>query len=157
MTEIDYKYMGFALEEAKKAAEYGDVPIGCVIVYKGDIIAKSHNRVEIDSDSTAHAELLAIREAQKSISYKHLLDCDMYITLEPCAMCAGAIVLSRVNRLFIATTDPKSGACGSILDITNNEKLNHKCKVHYGIYETESSELLKGFFKKLRERNGRRS
>lgn len=149
--------MGFALEEAKKAAEYGDVPIGCVIVYKGDIIAKNHNRVEIDSDSTAHAELLAIREAQKSISYKHLLDCDMYITLEPCSMCAGAIVLSRVNRLFIATADPKSGACGSIMDITNIEKLNHKCEVHYGIYETESSELLKGFFKKLRERNGRRS
>lgn len=149
--------MGLALDEAKKASELGDVPIGCVIVHNCDIVAATHNRVEIDKDSTAHAELLAIRAAQKSIGYKHLLDCDMYITLEPCAMCAGAIVLSRVNRLFIATTDPKSGACGSVMDITNNPELNHSCEVHYGIYETESSELLKNFFKKLRERNGRRS
>lgn len=149
--------MAMALEEAEKASALGDVPIGCVIVHNGDIVAQTHNRVEIDSDSTAHAEFLAIREAQKSIGYKHLLDCDMYITLEPCAMCAGAIVLSRVKRLFIATADPKSGACGSVMDITNSEKLNHKCEVHYGIYETESSELLKNFFKKLRERNGRRS
>ena len=149
--------MKLALDEAKRASELDDVPIGCVIVHNGIIVAQSHNRVEKDQDSTAHAELLAIREAQKSIGYKHLLDCDMYITLEPCAMCAGAIVLSRVNRLFIATADPKSGACGSVMDITNNAVLNHSCEVHYGIYETESSELLKNFFKKLRERNGRRS
>ncbi|PKL81044.1 MAG: tRNA-specific adenosine deaminase [Ignavibacteriae bacterium HGW-Ignavibacteriae-4] len=149
--------MELALEEAQKAAEHGDVPIGCVIVHIGNIVASTHNRVEKDQDSTAHAEILAIREAQKSIGYKHLLDCDMYITLEPCAMCAGAIVLSRVNRLFIATADPKSGACGSVMDITNNPELNHRCEVHYGIYESESSELLKNFFKKIRERNGRRS
>ncbi len=157
MTELDEKFMGLALEEAHKASEHGDVPIGCVIVQSGNIIAATHNRVEIDKDSTAHAELLAIREAQKSIGYKHLLDCEMYITLEPCAMCAGAIVLSRVNQLFIATSDPKSGACGSVMDITNNTELNHRCEVHYGIYEAESSELLKNFFKKIRERNGRRS
>lgn len=157
MTEIDYKYMELALEEAQKAAEHGDVPIGCVIVHNGNIVASTHNRVEINQDSTAHAEILAIREAQKRIGYKHLLDCDMYITLEPCAMCAGAIVLSRLNRLYIATRDPKSGACGSVMDITNNEELNHRCEVHFGIYEAESSELLKNFFKKIRERNGRRS
>lgn len=157
MTEIDYKNMNLALEEAQKATEHGDVPIGCVIVQNGNIIASTHNRVEKDQDSTAHAELLAIREAQKSIGYKHLLDCDMYISLEPCAMCAGAIVLSRVNRLYIATRDPKSGACGSVMDITNNQELNHRCEVHFGIYESESSELLKNFFKKIRERNGRRS
>ncbi|MFA7327156.1 MAG: nucleoside deaminase [Candidatus Kapaibacterium sp.] len=149
--------MNLALEEAQKATEHGDVPIGCVIVQNGNIIASTHNRVEKDQDSTAHAELLAIREAQKSIGYKHLLDCDMYISLEPCAMCAGAIVLSRVNRLYIATRDPKSGACGSVMDITNNQELNHRCEVHFGIYESESSELLKNFFKKIRERNGRRS
>lgn len=157
MESLANNYMQIAILEAEKASDIGDVPIGCVIVQNGEIVAQTHNRVEIDKDSTAHAELLAIREAQQRIGYKHLLDCDMYITLEPCAMCAGAIVLSRVKRLFVATADPKSGACGSVMDITNNPELNHSCEVHFGMYESESSELLKNFFKKIRERNGRRS
>lgn len=157
MVKIDHNYMKLALEEAKKAIEHDDVPIGCVLVKNGEIIAKAHNKVEKNQDATAHAELIAIREAQNKIGYKHLLDCDMYVTLEPCAMCAGAIVLSRVKRLIIATRDPKSGASGSILEITNNPLLNHRCEVYFGIDEKESSELLKNFFKKIRERNVRKS
>lgn len=155
--KINTNYMEIALAEAQKAMEHGDVPIGCVIVRDGKIIAQNHNRVELDQDSTAHAELITIKEAQKSIDYKHLLDCDMYITLEPCPMCAGAIVLSRLSNLYIATKDPKSGACGSVMNITDNQLLNHRCLVHYGIKEQESSELIKSFFRKIRERNGRSS
>ena len=155
--KINADYMEIALAEAQKAMEHGDVPIGCVIVRDGKIIAQNHNRVELNNDSTAHAELISIREAQKSIGYKHLLECDMYITLEPCPMCAGAIVLSRLNNIYIAAKDPKTGACGSVVNITDNQQLNHRCSVHYGIKEQESSELIKSFFRKIRERNGRRS
>lgn len=150
-------YMSIALEEANKAMVHNDVPIGCVIVRNGEVIAKSHNRVEIDKDSTAHAELLAIREAMKVVDYKHLLECDMYITLEPCSMCAGAIVLSRLSNVYIAAKDPKSGACGSIINVADNMQLNHRCNIEFGILEDQSSNLLKTFFKKIRERNGRSS
>lgn len=149
--------MSIALEEAKKAVQHEDVPIGCVIVFEDNIIAKSHNNVELNKDSTAHAEMLAIREAQKVIGHKHLLECDMYITLEPCSMCAGAIVLSRLRNLYIATADPKSGACGSIFNIVSNENLNHRTNVYFGAKENESSQLLKEFFKQLRVSNGRNS
>lgn len=146
-----------ALKEAYKAMEHNDVPIGCVIVHNGEIIAKSHNRVEVDKDSTSHAELLAIREAIKVVDYKHLLECDMYITLEPCSMCAGAIVLSRLSNVYIAAKDPKSGACGSIINVADNLQLNHRCNIEFGILEDQSSNLLKTFFKKIRDRNGRSS
>jgi len=155
--KINTDYMGIALVEAQKAMVHGDVPIGCVIVSNDKIIAKQHNRVEVDKDSTAHAELLAIREAQQKVSYKHLLNCDMYITLEPCSMCAGAIVLSRLECIYIATRDPKSGACGSVFNITDSPLLNHKCKTHFGLKEQEASDLIKSFFKNIRERNGRSS
>lgn len=155
--KINTDYMKIALEEAHKAMIHGDVPIGCVIVRDGEIIAQNHNRVELDQDSTAHAELITIKVAQKTIGYKHLLGCDMYITLEPCPMCAGAIVLSRLNNIYIAAKDPKSGACGSVLNITDNKQLNHRCTLHFGMNEQESSELIKSFFIKIRDRNGRSS
>lgn len=155
--KINTDYMEIALAEALKAMVHGDVPIGCVIVRDGEIIAQNHNRVELDQDSTAHAELITIREAQKYIGYKHLLECDMYITLEPCPMCAGALVLSRLSNIYIAAKDPKSGACGSVVNITDNQLLNHRCTVHFGMKEEESSELIKSFFRKIRERNGRSS
>ena len=149
--------MSLALEEAKKAEVHDDIPIGCIIVKGDEIIASQHNKVELLSDSTAHAEILAIREAQKKVEYKHLLGCDMYITLEPCSMCAGAVVLSRLKKVYIATKDPKTGACGSVLNIINNESLNHRCEVEFGLLEQESSKLIKDFFKKIRLRNGRRN
>lgn len=155
--KLNENYMAMALEEANKAMVHNDVPIGCVIVHNGEVIAKSHNRVEVDKDSTAHAELLAIREAIKVVDYKHLLECDMYITLEPCSMCAGAIVLSRLSNVYIAAKDPKSGACGSIINVADNLQLNHRCIIEFGILEDQSSNLLKTFFKKIRERNGRSS
>lgn len=151
------KYMSVALDEAKKALLHNDVPVGCVVVHAGTIIAISHNQIEQNKDRTSHAELLAIRQAQEKVGYKHLVECDMYVTLEPCPMCAGAIVLSRINNLHIATKDPKSGACGSVMNIASNEKLNHRCKLHFGTYENKSSQLLKDFFKQLRQKNGRRS
>ena len=150
-------YMLLAIEEAKKATEHGDVPIGCIVVSESKVVAKQHNKVELLSDSTAHAEILAIREAQKAVGYKHLLSCQMYVTLEPCSMCAGAIVLSRLEKLHIAASDPKTGACGSLLNIVENSSLNHNCIVDFGLYEMESSELIRDFFKKIRERNGRRN
>lgn len=149
--------MSLAIEEAQLAALHGDVPIGCVIVSDGKILAKQHNKVELLQDSTAHAELLAIREAQKAVGYKHLLGCEMYVTLEPCSMCAGAIVLSRIEKLYIAAKDPKTGACGSVLNIAANDSLNHRCKVEFGLYEEESSVMIIEFFKKIRERNGRKN
>lgn len=155
--DIKDKYMRMALQEAEKAMLHNDVPIGCVIVFEDKIIASSHNKVELAQDSTSHAEMLAIRDALKTIEYKHLLECDMYVTLEPCPMCAGAIVLSRIRNIYIATKDSKSGACGSILNIASNENLNHRCNLYYGILEQESSQLIKHFFKKLRMKNGRSS
>src|SRR6056300_1115820 len=125
--------MTLAIKEAKNAQEHDDIPIGCVIIYNDQIIASQHNKVELHSDSTAHAEMLAIREAQEKIGHKHLLNCAMYITLEPCSMCAGAIVLSRIEKLFVATKDPKTGACGSVLNIVDNDSLNHRCSVEFGL------------------------
>lgn len=150
-------YMSLAIEEAKKAEMHEDIPIGCIIVKGNDILASQHNKVEQNSDSTAHAELLAIREAQEKVGYKHLIDCDMYVTLEPCSMCAGAIVLSRIEKVYIAAKDPKTGACGSVLNIIDNESLNHRCAIEFGILGFESAKLIKDFFKKIRQRNGRRN
>lgn len=149
--------MSLALEEAKKAEVHDDIPIGCIIVKGDEIIASQHNKVELLSDSTAHAEILAIREAQEKVEYKHLLGCDMYVTLEPCSMCAGAIVLSRIEKVYIAAKDPKTGASGSVLNIINNESLNHRCEVEFGSLEQDSAKLIKDFFKKIRQRNGRRN
>ncbi len=145
--------MAVALEEAEKALLTGDVPIGAVIVRNGVIIAKAHNQVEALRDPTAHCEVLAIRSAVEAIGYKQLTDCALYVTLEPCSMCAGAIVLARIAEVVFGASDPKTGACGSLYMIADDDRLNHQAKIIGGIMETECSALLKQFFNKLRKTN----
>lgn len=144
------KLMRVAINEAKKALEFGDVPVGALILVDDKIISKSHNEVEKNSDAIRHAELNSIQTAIKKVGYKHLLDATLVTTLEPCPMCAGAIVLARIPRVVFGAYDPKSGAGGSVLNILNNNKLNHRVKVISGILEKECFELLKDFFKNLR-------
>lgn len=145
--------MRIALVEARKALRWGDVPIGAVIIKGNEVIAKSYNQVEKKLSPLNHAEIIAINKAIKKIGYKHLLDCTIYTTLEPCPMCAGAIVLARIARLVYSADDPKSGASMSLYSITSDERLNHRCEVIKGVLKDESSELLKQFFKLLRKRN----
>lgn len=145
--------MRIALAEARKALRFGDVPIGAVIIKGNEVIAKSYNQVEKLSSPLHHAEIIAINKAIKKIGYKHLLNCTIYTTLEPCPMCAGAIVLARIARLVYSADDPKSGASNSLYSITSDERLNHRCEVTQGVLKDESSELLKQFFQQLRKRN----
>lgn len=142
--------MRAALEDAARAAYHGDVPVGAVAVYEGHIIGRGRNRREIDHDPTAHAEMIALREASRTINHWRLDGVTLYCTLEPCAMCAGAMVLARLPRLVYATPDPKAGAAGSVLDILNHPTLNHKVQVESGLYAAEAAALLVGFFRKLR-------
>jgi tRNA(adenine34) deaminase len=139
-----------ALEEAQKAFEKDEVPVGAVIVRNGEIIAAAHNRREMLRDATAHAEMLAIREACETLGGWRLLDCDMYVTLEPCVMCGGAILQARIERLYIGTMDPKGGAAGSILNLFEDYHFNHKTQVIKGILEDECSQILKDYFKRKR-------
>jgi tRNA(adenine34) deaminase len=139
-----------ALEEAQKAFLKDEVPVGAVIVRNGEIIATAHNCREISKDATAHAEMLAIREACEVLESWRLTGCDMYVTLEPCAMCSGAILQARIERLYIGAMDPKGGAAGSVLDLFEDYHFNHKTEVVKGILEVECSEVLKDFFKKKR-------
>ncbi|WIF95913.1 tRNA adenosine(34) deaminase TadA [Caminicella sporogenes] len=143
-------FMKEALIEAKKAFEIGEVPIGAVIVRKNEIIARGYNLRETLKDPTAHAEIIAIKKAAQVLSSWRLTDCELYVTIEPCAMCAGAIVLSRLNKLVIGAMDPKGGAAGSLYNIVNDERLNHRVEVIYGILESECSEIMKKFFRQLR-------
>ena len=151
LNSIDFFNIQIALSEAKKSLISADVPVGAIIVKDNKIISRAHNQIEQKGDSTAHAELLAIQKAIKKIGYKHLLDCTLYVTLEPCSMCAGAIVLARIPRVVYGATDPKTGACGSLYNIINDNRLNHRCEVISGVLEDECSKLLKDFFKKLRK------
>jgi tRNA(adenine34) deaminase len=148
--EKDKKYMKLALEEAMKAKILDEVPVGCIITCNNEVIARSHNKVESENNSTSHAELNAILIATRKIGSKYLANCKMYVTLEPCSMCAGAIVLSKIDELFIAASDNKSGASGSVFNITNSKLLNHRVKVVQGIMEEESKSLLQIFFKEKR-------
>jgi tRNA(adenine34) deaminase len=143
-------FMREALDEAGKAAEIGEVPVGAVIVKDDRVIARAHNMVEAYASSSAHAEMLAIDAAEARLGAKWLTGCDMYVTLEPCAMCAGAMVLARLDRLFIGTMDPKNGAAGSVMDVTGNAKLNHEIDVQSGILRDECAEALTAFFRELR-------
>ena len=145
--------MQAAFEEAKKAAAMGEVPIGAVIVRDGEIIARGHNRTESDRDPTAHAEMIAIREASKVLGGWRLLGCQMFVTTEPCSMCAGAIVWARIEKLYIGTMDPKSGACGSVFNIPQDSRLNHFTEIETGLMQEECSCLMKDFFKQLRKKN----
>lgn len=139
-------YMQHALKEAEKAYDAGELPVGAVIVFENRIIAKGYNQVETLKDPTAHAEIIAITSAASYLSSKALLGCSMYVTLEPCSMCAGAIVLSKMENLYFGAFDNKSGACGSVLNITNNKSLNHQLSVSGGILDSECAGLLKSFF-----------
>ncbi len=138
--------MESALKEAEKAYSKKELPVGAVIVFENRIIARGFNQVETLKDPTAHAEILAITSAAEYLSSKQLLGCTMYVTLEPCSMCAGAIVLSKVENLFFGAFDNKSGACGSVLNITNQKNLNHKVNVVGGILDEKCGGLLKSFF-----------
>lgn len=148
---MDVLYMREALEEAKKAYSTYEVPVGAVVVYRGEIIGRGYNQRESLKDPTAHAEILAIKEASRHLDAWRLLDCTMYVTLEPCAMCAGAIVNARIGRLVIGTRDPKRGCCGTIEDLTNHPKFNHRLEVEFGVLEDECSSIISDFFKELRE------
>lgn len=141
-----------ALAEAKKAAAAGEVPVGAVIVKDGEIIGRGHNETETAKDPTAHAEMIAIRQAAKNLGGWRLTGCTMYVTTEPCSMCAGAIVWSRISRLFIGTMDSKSGACGSVFNIPQESRLNHFVEIETGLMQEECSSLMKSFFKELRKR-----
>lgn len=144
------KYMEEAIKEAKKAYELKEVPVGAVIVKDGQIIGRGHNLTETSKDPTAHAELIAIKEAARNLGGWRLTGCSMYVTLEPCSMCAGGLVWSRMEKIYIGAKDPKAGACGSVFNIVESDKLNHRAEVEYGIMEEECSELLKSFFRELR-------
>ncbi len=143
-----------ALKEARKAFEEDEVPVGAVVVYDGKVIARGHNQIERLKDPTAHAEMLALTSATNYLNTKWLNAASIYVTIEPCSMCAGALVLSRIKEVYFGAKDPKTGACGSVINITNNKKLNHRIKVKSGILEKECADLLKEFFKKKRKKNG---
>lgn len=149
--------MAEALKEAEKAAEMGEVPVGAVIVRDGEVIAKGHNMTESTKDPTAHAEMLAIRQASQKLGGWRLIGCHMYVTAEPCSMCAGAIVWSRIEKLFIGTMDPKAGACGSVFNIPQEKKLNHFVEIETGVMEEECAQIMRAFFRKLRSKNNKRS
>jgi tRNA(adenine34) deaminase len=147
---LDEHFMRLALREAQRAAEHGDVPVGAVVVHDGEVIGAACNEREYRRDPTAHAEILALRDAARALGTWRVLDCVLYVTLEPCAMCAGAIVLARVPRVVYATADPKAGAAGSVLDVLAEPRLNHRPEVAGGLLADEAAELLRGFFRSRR-------
>lgn len=146
----DERYMKEAIRQAKKAYALQEVPIGCVIVYEDHIIARGYNRRNTDKNTLSHAELNAIRKASKKLGDWRLEDCTLYVTLEPCQMCAGAIVQARVSRVVIGSMNPKAGCAGSVLNLLEMETFNHQVEVERGVLEEECSTMLSGFFKELR-------
>lgn len=144
------QFMANAYKEAMKAYCKNEVPVGAVIVRGGKIIARGHNEKELKNDATSHAEISTIRKACKKLGTWRLNDCDLYVTLEPCVMCAGAIIQARINAVYIGARDPKTGAVGSVINIFRRDLFNHNVNYTYGIMEKECSELLKNFFKDLR-------
>ena len=139
-----------ALKEAQRAFDEDEVPVGAVIVCKGQIIGRGHNQIERLKDPTAHAEMIAITSAANYLGTKWLNGSSLYVTIEPCSMCAGAMVLARIKNLYFGASDPKTGACGSVVNIVNHNKLNHRIKVNDGILQEECSNILKEFFRKKR-------
>jgi len=148
----DEKYMKMAIKLAKKAADMGEVPIGCVIVYEGKVIARGYNRRTMDKSTLSHAEILAIKKASKVVGDWRLEGCTMYVTLEPCQMCAGAIIQARMDKVVIGCMNAKAGCAGSVLNILEHEGFNHQAVVERGVLEEECSILLKEFFSNLRKR-----
>ncbi len=146
------KYMREALLEAQKAFQKGEVPVGAVVEHDGVIIGRGHNLTETTKDPTGHAEMIAIRQAAETLGGWRLSGCRLYVTTEPCSMCSGAIVLSRIEKLYIGTMDPKAGACGSLTNIPQDPRLNHFVEIETGILQEECARLLKEFFRELRKR-----
>ena len=155
---MDEKYMKEALKEAKKAYDEDEIPVGAVIVKDGKIIARAHNIKEQKKDTICHAEILAIKKASKKINAWRLSGCTMYVTLEPCPMCAGALINSRIDKVVFSTSDERTGACGSVLNLLEDYKFNHKVEVQKDVLQKESETMLKEFFKGLRKRlnNGKK-
>ncbi|GAA2865380.1 tRNA adenosine(34) deaminase TadA [Lactobacillus intestinalis] len=152
-SEDKKKYMELALEEANKALKQDEVPIGAIVVDPdGKVIGKGYNRRELDQDATQHAEMIAIREACKNIGLWRLIDCSLFVTLEPCPMCAGAIINSRIKDVYFGAMDPKAGACGSVVDLFSVEKFNHHPHVIRGLFQEKSSQMLKDFFREIRKK-----
>ncbi len=149
----DEKYMKEALRQAKKAFALGEVPIGCIIVYEGKIIARGYNRRNTDKHTLAHAEIAAIRKASKKLGDWRLEGCTMYVTLEPCQMCAGALVQSRIDKVVIGTMNPKAGCAGSVLNLLQMAQFNHQVELEKGVCQEECTAVLQQFFAELRERN----
>jgi tRNA(adenine34) deaminase len=147
----DESGMRAALREAQESLRRDEVPVGCVVVHDGLVIGRGHNQVEALQDATAHAEVLAIGAASNALGSWRLSDCTLYVTLEPCSMCAGAIVLARLARLVYGATDPKAGACGSVLDVVGERRLNHRVAVTHGVLSGECGELLREFFRRKRK------
>ncbi len=150
-SENNYRFMYAALQEAEQALEENEVPVGAVVVHKDKIIGRGHNQVEILSDPTAHAEMIAITAAASHLHSWRLTECDIYVTVEPCIMCTGALLSARVTNLYFAVFDPKFGACGSLYNIAEEGKYNHKLQLYSGIYAPESEQLLKQFFGNIRK------
>ncbi len=142
-----YKFMYAALQEAERALEINEVPVGAVVVHQNKIIGRGYNQIEMLKDSTAHAEMLAITAAENHLRSKFLDDCDLYVTVEPCMMCSGAILLSRIHNLYFGTFEPKFGACGSVFNLIESGKYNHKVNVFSGVYAEEAKSLIEEFFK----------
>lgn len=148
---MEEKFMKAALKEAKKAYDKLEVPVGAVIVKDRKIIARAHNLKETKNDTTKHAEILAIQKASKKLNSWRLIDCEMYVTLEPCSMCAGALINSRIKKVYIGASDPKTGAVGSVFNLLEDYTFNHKVEYEKGVMQEECENILKEFFKKLRK------
>lgn len=148
----DERFMKEAIRQARKAYAIGEVPIGCVIVYEGRVIARGYNRRTIDKNTLAHAELLAIRKASRKLDDWRLEGCTMYVTLEPCQMCSGAIIQARIPKVVVGCMNPKAGCAGSILNLLDVPKFNHQAELVTGVLEEECSQMMKEFFKELREK-----
>ena len=150
---MDYKekMMKEALKEAKKAYNKLEIPVGAIIIKEGKIIARAHNMKETKKDATKHAEIIAIQKASKKLENWRLNNCEMFVTLEPCSMCAGAIINSRIKKIYIGTSDEKTGACGSVLNLLEDYTFNHKVELEKGIMKNECEKILKDFFKNLRK------
>ncbi len=150
MQNMDEKYMKEAIRQAKKAYAIGEVPIGCVIVYEDKIVGRGYNRRTVDKNTLAHAELIAIKKASKKMGDWRLEGCTMYVTLEPCQMCSGAIVQSRMTRVVVGCMNPKAGCAGSVLNLLQMEEFNHQAELTTGVLGDECSQMMKAFFKELR-------
>lgn len=150
MKDLDQLFMQEALKQAKRAQQDDEVPVGAIIVKGEQVIARAHNQVEMLNDPTAHAEMIAITQAANTLKLKWLYDCTIYVTLEPCVMCAGALVLSRIGRICFGASDDKAGACGSVINIANYSALNHRIIVTGGVMKDHCAQLLTGFFQQKR-------